>query len=162
MTDGKSANRNGLQQEGELANLFASNGYADIDGKLSVKQKAKLFNSRVHYTGKWFSRQLLCGNNIYGSPVRADVFVYGAVNFPDGLIIESKWQQVGGSVDEKYPFLVETVKLLAIPTIVVLDGNGYRLAAADWLRSQVAVVPSLAGVYTYAEFKKAVNKKLLG
>jgi hypothetical protein len=30
--------------------------------------------------------------------------------FSDGLIIECKWQESAGSVDEKYPFVVLNIK----------------------------------------------------
>ena len=52
-------------------------------------------------------------------------------------IKEVKWQQVGGSVDEKYPYLVLNIQMkYEVPTILILDGNGYKKGAEKWIRSQ--------------------------
>lgn len=52
------------------------------------------------------------------------------------LILESKWQQSSGSVDEKFPFLVLTIKESRLDTVVVLGGGGYSAGAERWLRRQ--------------------------
>ena len=46
-------------------------------------------------------------------------------------------QQVKGSVDEKYPFLVNNIQKSKIDTIIVLDGKGYKPGAEKWLKAQV-------------------------
>lgn len=78
------------------------------------------------------------GTNIYGGLIRVDFYVESTPQFPDGLIIESKWQEKAGSVDEKYPYLVNNIKnRYPVPTIVVIGGDGIRDGAAQWLREQV-------------------------
>jgi hypothetical protein len=49
-----------------------------------------------------------------------------------------------------------------VPTIVLIDGDGYKKQAFDWLRSQVSPDRSLIGVYTMKEFQKLVNGGFLG
>jgi len=51
--------------------------------------------------------------------------------------IECKWQQVTGSVDEKYPYLLECMK--HVPenrVIIVYGGGGAKPAAIQWLRTE--------------------------
>ncbi len=53
--------------------------------------------------------------------------------------IECKWQQVSGSVDEKFPYLylncIEAMKEKDI--ILVIDGDGYKDGAIKWLKDAV-------------------------
>lgn len=82
--------------------------------------------------------------------------------FPDGLIIECKWQQSNGSVDEKYPFTVYNILKIGVPTIILLDGKGYKRQAMEWLKSQAHPSKALIGVYDMSEFQSLVNKGFLG
>jgi hypothetical protein len=84
-----------------------------------------------------------------------------ASSTPNGLIIECKWQQAAGSVDEKYPFTVFNIMKIAVPTIILLDGGGYKPAAMVWLKDQVGKDRALIGVYNMSEFQKVVNNGLL-
>jgi hypothetical protein len=69
------------------------------------------------------------------------------------LVIECKWQQSPGSVDEKYPYLVRNIKEQSpYPCLVLLDGNGYKPAAKEWLLTQVD--EKLLGVLSMSEFVK--------
>jgi len=83
-------------------------------------------------------RQVNVGPGIYDEPIRVDLIIYGLTDYPDGLIIESKWQTESGSVDEKFPYLVLNIKeVFPLPTIIVLTGEGYRPGAERWLKRQV-------------------------
>jgi len=96
-------------------------------------------------------RQVSVGNGIYGTPIKADFWVSGVPGFDDGLIIESKWQGSGGSVDEKFPYLVRNIKeCYPCPTIIVLGGGGYRSGAERWMRSRVG--GKLLAVMSIEEF----------
>jgi hypothetical protein len=95
--------------------------------------------------------QYKIGNNIYGGILKIDLFVKNALNFPDGLAIESKWQDVNGSADEKLPYLVQNIReCYPCPTIVVLQGGGIRQGAIQWIKSQID--DKLIGVYSLEEF----------
>lgn len=60
-------------------------------------------------------------NSIYGVPIWTDFVVHGLPNYKEGFFIESKFQSVAGSGDEKFPYLYENiVKQFPLPTIVVL------------------------------------------
>jgi len=83
-------------------------------------------------------RQYPVGFGIYGTPLQADFYLADVRGFVAGLIIESKWQESSGSVDEKWPYLVENIRhCYPAPTIIVLHGGGFRPGAERWLRTQV-------------------------
>jgi len=83
-------------------------------------------------------RQVDIGPSIYDTPICADFRVFGLRQYPNGLIIECKWQSATGSVDEKFPYLVRNIKeVFPLPTIIVLSGGGYKPGAENWLRHQV-------------------------
>lgn len=97
-------------------------------------------------------RQANVGIDIYGSEAQCDFLVHGVPGMEGGLIIESKWQGSSGSVDQKYPFLVENImKCYPYPTIIVIGGGGYRHGAFLWLKNQVDG-QKLIAVYTFEEF----------
>ena len=58
-----------------------------------------------------FTRKFHVGQSIYGNAQYCDFICYHPERWPDNLIIESKWQQSGGSVDEKYPYLVLNIQI---------------------------------------------------
>lgn len=88
--------------------------------------------------------------------------VINRAKFPKDLIIECKWQQSSGSVDEKYPFLLFNIIKTAIPTVILIDGDGYKKTALKWLEEQALNSRALIGVYSMAEFQKQVNNGFLG
>lgn len=89
-------------------------------------------------------RQQMIGLGVYGTPIHVDFLllecpaIERATGIPGGLIIESKWQESSGSADEKYPYLVETIRFcFPCPAIILADGDGARPGAIRWLRDQV-------------------------
>lgn len=108
-----------------------------------------------------FLRQLRIGESIYSlphlpAPLLTDFYLPEAPGFPDGLCIESKWQQVGGSVDEKLAYLERNIQQrYPCPVVVVLHGGGIRPGAEAWLRAQVG--GNLAAVYGLEGFLKWIN-----
>jgi hypothetical protein len=97
---------------------------------------------------------------IYGTTVRADFYVPALPDFPNGLAIESKWQDVNGSADEKLPYLVANIsECYPCPTIIVIDGGGFREGAIVWVRTKIDR-RSLYAVHTLAEFVSWTNRKL--
>jgi hypothetical protein len=99
----------------------------------------------------------LC-ESIYGHIIKCDFIVYHPRLWRECLVIESKWQQVSGSVDEKYPYTVINLKERSpIQSIIVVDGNGQKTGSVAWLHSQVDGQKLLA-VFGMAAFQKWVNK----
>lgn len=106
------------------------------------------------------TRQALVGEDIYGSECRVDFLVQGIPGVETGLIIESKWQEKAGSVDQKYPFLVKNVQeRYPYPTMIVHGGNGMRDGSIAWLKNQIDGQKLLA-VYSFEEFMSWVMRTL--
>jgi hypothetical protein len=70
--------------------------------------------------------------------------------------------RIPGSVDEKYPFVMLNIAKIGVPTIVLIDGDGYKKQAFDWLKNQISQERALVGVYTMKEFQKLINNGFLG
>ena len=83
-----------------------------------------------------FSAKYPTGKDLYDNDHKCDFILYHPVRYPHTLVIESIWQQRSGSVDKKFPFLVSTIKISGLDTVVVLGGGGYSAGAERWLRRQ--------------------------
>ena len=123
--------------------------------------KEQIFLNRKTVGGKQYAKQVPCGTSIYETKRKCDFLVLNKEKFPDGLIIECKWQESAGSVDEKYPFTVFNILKIGVPTIILLDGGGYKQKAMEWLKSKVTPNSALIGVYNMAEFQKLTNGNFL-
>lgn len=88
--------------------------------------------------GYQVERQAYVGESIKGGGIRADFLVNGIKQFPDGLIIESKWQETPGTADEKlFGLALDIATNYPCPTIVIVAGGGHREPIVNWLRNQV-------------------------
>jgi hypothetical protein len=90
---------------------------------------ARVLTHRKSIGGKQYMKQLPVGNTIYDTERECDFFVINRDKSPEDLIIECKWQQSAGSVDEKYPYLISNVVKTGTPAVILLDGDGYKPAA---------------------------------
>jgi hypothetical protein len=156
-TSGEKAYKTGNQLERFVEQLLIDHEYTEF-----WNYKAIAFENRKTIGGKQYLKSLPVGSTIYNTTRKCDFLIINNQKFPDNLIIECKWQQSKGSVDEKYPFLLFNLLKTGIPTIVILDGEGYSAAARTWLLEQVHEKGALIGVWTMSEFQKAVNNGFLG
>jgi len=154
---GTRANKTGNSLENFVEDILRRNGYVEFVGN-----KKQVFAMRDTIGGKQYSKQPWCGKTIYSTDRKPDFLVINQERFPDGLIIECKWQESSGSVDEKYPYVVHNVAKTGVPTIILIDGEGYKKQAFEWLKEQVASVQPLYGVYTMSGFQKLINGGFLG
>ena len=104
-----------------------------------------------------FSKQCVIGESIYRTKRRVDFVLRHPELWPDGLVIQCKWQASAGSVDEKYPYEVACINHLSYPTIIVLAGDGYKAGAKEWLRAQ-AGCGNLKDVFDMGEFARFCSK----
>lgn len=106
-----------------------------------------------------FKRQYKICDSIYGHPVRIDFFIENAEGYPNGLAIECKWQDVSGSIDEKFPYLVLNIKeRFPCPAVIMLDGSGQRHGSIEWIRAQTD--EKLIAVFTISEFLSWVLREI--
>jgi hypothetical protein len=152
MKQGERANYTGSKLEIFIRHILDEKGYTFVDNK---KFKAACCLDQQIYTC-----QFVAGKGIYETPVRCDFIVHHPIKHPECLIIESKWQESSGSVDEKYPYNVLNIQQkLGYPAIIVLDGGGYKPGAEKWLRSQVG--GNLLHVFNMMEFQRWSNSDAL-
>lgn len=154
---GQQANVTGNTLERFCERILLDNGYLEFAGN-----RKQLFENRTNVGGKQYAKQVPCGTSIYESPRKCDFLIINKEKFPKDLIIECKWQQSNGSVDEKYPFTLFNIIKIGVPTIILLDGGGYKKTAMEWLKDQVNPNRALIGVYNMSEFQALVNKRFLG
>jgi hypothetical protein len=119
---------------------------------------AKKFDAARSLEQPIYAKQYALCESIYGHVIKCDFILYHPKLWTECLVIESKWQQVSGSVDEKYPYTVINLKEQSpVQSIIVVDGNGQKKGAIAWLRRQVDG-QKLLHVLSMAEFQKWVNK----
>jgi hypothetical protein len=159
------AERTGSTAEATILGTLRGRGYqeqASAAWTTGEAQQTPLFAvpRAAPVPAKLVMRQCPVGTNLYGTPAIADFVLSGAPAWPHGLAIESKWQHAQGSVDEKLPFLVLSIKAgYRVPAIIVADGGGHRPEALRWLRAQVDGQQLLA-VLTLVEFLTWANHEL--
>jgi len=170
MTDssGAKANWNGKMFEDFVHDHLVRNGWTFIEnrylsnlditkGKKSIAHsKYELFDDdRVGE--RWFTTQCKLTDTIYNNSWKVDFLLHDE-RMKKSLVIECKWQQSSGTVDEKYPYLVRNIKEKSpYPCLVLLDGDGYKPAAKEWLKSEVD--KKLIGVLSMSEFVKWFGSK---
>lgn len=92
---------------------------------------------------------------LYGQDSTSDFLILAEGNPKFRVLCEAKWQQSSGSVDQKFPYMVEDAKLSGEANIMfVIDGRGFRSGAIAWLKRKCAesTVPRMK-VFDYAEFR---------
>lgn len=104
-----------------------------------------------------YAKQFQIGETIYGSKRYVDFIIFHPERWPKCLVLEAKWQQTSGSVDEKLPYLVECIKHSKYPTAIVLDGKGYREGARNWLHGK-AGQDCLLHVFSMSDLQTFANE----
>ncbi|MDR2107274.1 MAG: hypothetical protein LBO73_02010 [Holosporaceae bacterium] len=152
-----------MKQGGSVANETGKNLETFVENKL--KDLKYTFVKKVHFKAalilkqKFFTKQLVVGETIYNTEWSPDFTVYTPDKF-HCLLIECKWQEKGGSTDEKYPYVVLNIKEKSqYPAIILLDGGGYKAGAEEWLKHQVDE-EKIIGVFNMGEFTKWANQNL--
>jgi hypothetical protein len=161
MTQGAKANKSGHILERTVEGTLQAHGYFK---KVSNTQKQQQLEDFLNagLLPKRYARNIYIGMGIYTTDIYADFFVIGSPAFPSGLIIECKWQESGGSVDEKYPYLnLNIERCYPVPAIVIVAGGGMRQKAIDWFKQQVELNENLIAVHSCVDtFISWANKNI--
>jgi len=143
------ANKNGNSLEAYVDGVLRNQGYREVDDR-------DIANYIVNEHPGHYARQVKLGKGIYGTGIKTDFVVYRR-DAKAPLIIECKWQESGGTADEKLPFLVANVReCYPYETCVVIDGAGFRPGAVEWLKRQKD--RKIVGVFRMQEFQTWANK----
>ncbi|MGE5659948.1 MAG: PD-(D/E)XK nuclease superfamily protein [Actinomycetota bacterium] len=160
MTQGSRANKSGYVLELAIEGALKAHGYVEISGDLPKKSRRQWLLYSTELT-KRYAKQVFVGRNIYKTDIYVDFYIFNSISLPDGLIIECKWQESRGTVDEKYPYLNLNIKSsYPAPTIVVIGGRGVRQGAIDWFNQQIEDNPNLLAVYKLENFLAWANNHL--
>jgi hypothetical protein len=152
MTQGGKAVTSGNVLENSVEGALLGHRYVQVGDDLPRKQRLEYLLNANHIP-KRYARQVYVGTGIYGSDIYVDFFIIGAGSISGGLIIECKWQQTSGSVDEKLPYLNLNIQdCYPTPALVLIDGGGMKTQAISWLASQVNCNPKLLAVYDLRQF----------
>lgn len=160
MTAGGKANQSGNTLEKAVAAILDAHEYVSLSPYIPKKQRlAWLLNT--HDTPKRYGRQVCIGPGIYETDIFVDCYLIDAEKYPKGLIIECKWQQSHGSVDEKLPYVNLNIEhCYPCPAVVLIDGGGMKPGAIAWLEKQVGLNPNLLAVYDLTSFMVWANNNL--
>lgn len=143
------ANHNGNQLERFIEERLVQAGYVFVS--------RDRFRAATYLEQPLYSRQFPVGKSIYETETHCDFVLFHPDKHPGSLIIESKWQQSEGSVDEKYAYTILNIKeRYPHQTILLLDGGGYKKQTEAWIRKQVDA--KLLHVFNMTEFQRWANQ----
>jgi len=149
---GTRANYTGKILEKFVEDRLIERGYTFID--------KKKFQPSTYLNQPIYSKQYFSGKTIYETNIYCDFVLFHPEKWKECLIIECKWQESGGSVDEKYPYLILNIQTrYPYKTILLIDGGGYKQGALDWIKSQIG--NNLLNVMNMQQFNKWANKENL-
>ncbi len=135
MTQGGKAVTSGKRFEETVEKILQGHGYVQVGHDLPRKQKLESLLSSTNLP-KRYATKVHVGDVIYGTDIYVDFYVIGSPLFHRGLIIQCQSQQTSGSVDEKLPYLNLNIQnRYPAPTVVLLDGEGMKAGAIDWLKA---------------------------
>lgn len=132
MAGKKTSNSTGNNLEQTVVDQFVRKGFVQVNYRKWLKAKDK---------SRFGDELLLCNvpfTNIYSGDSNTEFKVLSAKYGLD-IRIECKWQQLSGSADEKLPYLYLNC-IEAMPEqhiIILIDGDGFRDGAKQWLRDAV-------------------------
>lgn len=121
------ANQSGNTLESTIIGTLTSKGFTTVNYNKYLKEPAvygnELLLRHVPFT------------TIYGHKGKSE-FVLSSERYNLKIRIECKWQQVNGSVDEKFPYLyLNCIESMPEEKIfIVLDGGGAKLGSIKWLK----------------------------
>lgn len=129
-TSAGKANRTGQTLEHQVERLIMDRGYIWLPQNRI--EAAKILKQ------PFYTHQFPISKSLYeGKNTRADFILLHPEKHPDFLIIECKWQQGGGTTEEKLPYLVLNIKQnYPYETMVVIDGGGHTKGAIKWIHKQ--------------------------
>ena len=164
MTDGTEANQAGASAEKMVAELLCTAGYVEVRGKDKTNLSREIRGGRdpmlalAGFGYKVFVQKLKGYDSVYGVPHSHDFVLFHRDRLPDGVIVEVKWQTVGGSVDEKFPFVILSFQGMpaGVRTILLIDGGGARADAVRWAEGQTG--GDFITMTSFGEFARWLRK----
>lgn len=120
---------NGARFEKIISAMLLAADYREIDCNGFIFEKS----GAIPYFSK-HPKKIFFG--MYGTHWTPDFIAWHPSKYPDGVIIEVKYQNIGGSVDEKLPYVIGSLKQNDMQSILIVEGDGFRLHAIKWCMAQ--------------------------
>jgi hypothetical protein len=147
-TQGGQANTSGQYFESMVRNALLHRGYVELPRTAAPVSEPYFMTQKK---GGFLS--------VYDKELTVDFFAFHPVKFPSGLVIECKYQGTSGSVDEKFPYTVLSLKNMPCPSVLLMEGGGANPKARDWvMRQKDTTFTPFDGI---SSFIRAVNSGLL-
>lgn len=153
------AGQSGKDHELATSKVLDDLGYRNISGELeSPTDEAVLAFAEAAELEQAYAAQVLVGSmpwSTTGAVLKADFFVFDRELFPEGLIVECKFQESSGTAADKLFAFEKRLLLAEKPGIFVLDGDGFPLDVIYLLKHDIKHVDSqLKGLYRIDEFAR--------
>lgn len=128
---GKTAKKNGKIFEDTLIPIFKNHGYEIYQNNELKKINTDNINKYIVLNAPY--------ETIYNHKGKTEFLLINK-KLDKKIRIECKWQQTAGSVDEKFPYLYLNAvkKYKENDVIILLDGNGYKVGARNWLENAIS------------------------
>src|ERR1700730_8534585 len=100
--------------QGQRAN-YTGNSLEQFVSTTLIRKGYELFEHRQFQAGHMLDQPIYTthypiARNIYDTQLYCVFVLFHPTRHPDNLVIESKWQESRGSVDEKFPFLLAHIR----------------------------------------------------
>jgi hypothetical protein len=94
-----------------------------------------------------------------GNKIKVHIYVLPCPIFPKGLAIDVRNQDTGGTIYEKFPYLLIKMGMLPVPGLFIMEGQAFLKEHSneqwwrDWLFNRVVHEKDLLGVMWLHEFR---------
>jgi hypothetical protein len=153
MTQGYEAGHSGRFLEAILKQELESRGFLFRKHR-DDKNNLDMFNRRVVLRHAPY-------RSIYGSVSRSEFLI---IDDARRIRIECRWQEVSGSVDEKFPYLLQNAaeRMPESHVVLFIGGKGAKRAAVLWLKREAAAIRhKRIDVITVDDFPRWVRNELV-
>src|SRR5215203_3867103 len=131
MTQGYEAGHSGRFLEGILRQELTARGFLFREHR-NDKNNLDMFAGRLVLRHAPY-------RSIYGCWSRSEFLI---IDEPRRIRIECRWQEVSGSVDEKFPYLLRNAaeRMPEKHIVLFIGGKGAKGAAVLWLKREAAAI----------------------
>lgn len=153
---GQRANKEGRKLENKVEDLLIDKGVVSLKYTQVGAKTGKLISSNT----PGFLLKNVPYTNMYGGKSRGEFVLQ--INNRGPIRIECRSQHVGGSVDEKIPYLIgNCLSFDEKEVILVIDGDGIRSVARMFLKNATkAIAHKHISVMTLPQFSNWVDRVL--
>lgn len=125
LQQGQQAVFNGRAFEQDVTDRLIRRSYENL--KVLPDQPTKQF-----FIQQWRSPY----RSAYGNPMTIDFYIWHPFKYPEGLLLECKYQDKPGSADHKLYYTVDNLKNTCLPSMLALMGSGASQGARAWCEKQ--------------------------